>query len=346
MRVDNLLPRIGRLAFAAALASASACGPSVDEVPSCTPGASSACTCTDGAPGAQLCEEDGKHLDACECGSGAGGAGGAGTTTTQASTVSTGGATSVTGAGAGTASTAATGGGGAASTGSVGGSTSASTGGHQGGSGGGVTSFLPSDVSGLVLWLDASDAGTVTTNGTSVLSVTDRSQTARVLTAGNGPKYVIGGQNGLNTIDFNSASNTQYLLASGNITVQTWIFAAKFDAGMQLCHGGYYYDLRPGNSGAQPWLYGYDCDNGFTALSDARANNTVVPTNASFADSLWQTSLFEIGATATSTTLTLFNWYQLAEGARVSFGEVAVYDRALSDAEKTELYGYLHAKWE
>jgi len=83
--------------------------------------------------------------------------------------------------------------------------------------------FLPTDISGLAAWYDASDASTITDAGAGAVSQwTDKSGNARTLTqgtAGSRPTTGTRTQNGRNVLDFDGSAD--YMSASSAFTQGT-----------------------------------------------------------------------------------------------------------------------------
>lgn len=73
-----------------------------------------------------------------------------------------------------------------------------------------VPGFVPSDLSGLVWWLDASDASTISTSGSSVTEWADKSSSGVDATPGTAPTFASAAVNGLDAIEFDDASS-EYL---------------------------------------------------------------------------------------------------------------------------------------
>ena len=85
------------------------------------------------------------------------------------------------------------------------------------------TAFSPQQISGCILWLDASDASSVTTSGTTVTAITDKSARATVLTSPSGFTYPNNTFNGSYPSFYNTSAsggrlgyNTTYSLGSQN----------------------------------------------------------------------------------------------------------------------------------
>lgn len=92
--------------------------------------------------------------------------------------------------------------------------------------------FIPTQVSGLVLWLDASDATTITQSSGNISQWRDKSTSALTATATNNPTLVANIQNGFPGISFDGS--TQYFNLGNNLnmgTNQIYIFVvSKFNS--------------------------------------------------------------------------------------------------------------------
>ena len=92
--------------------------------------------------------------------------------------------------------------------------------------------FIPTQVSGLVLWLDASDATTITQTSGNITQWKDKSTSALTATATNNPTLVANIQNGFPGISFDGS--TQYFNLGNNLnmgTNQLYIFVvSKFNS--------------------------------------------------------------------------------------------------------------------
>lgn len=86
--------------------------------------------------------------------------------------------------------------------------------------------FQPNYITGLQLWLDASDSGTLSLSGSSVTAWQDKNTPAKTTTlSATKPVQVIGSLNSLNTVQFTGASSTSLsaslatAIGTGNITM-------------------------------------------------------------------------------------------------------------------------------
>ena len=92
--------------------------------------------------------------------------------------------------------------------------------------------FIPTQVSGLVLWLDASDPTTITQSSGNITQWRDKSTSALTATGVSNPQYVTNVQNGFPGISFDGS--TQYFNLGNNLnmgTNQIYIFiVSKFNS--------------------------------------------------------------------------------------------------------------------
>ena len=79
--------------------------------------------------------------------------------------------------------------------------------------------FIPTQVSGLVLWLDASDTTSVIQSGGTITQWIDKSTSALTATANNNPTLVANVQNGFPGISLNGS--TQYFNLGNNLNMGT-----------------------------------------------------------------------------------------------------------------------------
>jgi len=84
-----------------------------------------------------------------------------------------------------------------------------------------AAAFAPSDISGLYLWLDASDATTITLSGSDVTAWSDKSTGGNSLVSdGNPPALLTADQNGLNGIDFDGTERLIDTTPNSNLSGQ------------------------------------------------------------------------------------------------------------------------------
>jgi hypothetical protein len=224
-----------------------------------------------------------------------------------------------------------------------------------------ATGFNPKSISGLALWVDASNFGSVTRNSGNASQLNDLSGNGRHLTqstAANQPEYLFAARNGLNVLDFGpangknmaQASGTGFTLsqpltffwvfktpASGSYTLSDVTNAAVDGTGRINCYGNTATEMRfeAGVSNAttvvaDTW-YVVSCV--FNATSSVRRINTLTGTT------------FSAGTRSYSDRLVIGANYGLSSGLRSLFGEIGVYSGALSDSQHASLLKYLAKKW-
>lgn len=227
--------------------------------------------------------------------------------------------------------------------------------------------FAPTSIAGLVLWLDASDASTVTLDGSNNVSQwNDKSGNARhatqatVLTR---PNYVTAAQNGLNAIR---------TTAAGALHIQTAQFSAEtfFGTNRNDCTHFLVWKFTSGTIAQRTWI-GNDTNRIDWIGSASRTltwNGSNYSPTAFGASTSWRclTSRFDgpnskhdswnsSTKVATQTNFTGFamasaSTYRVRFGndavaADADFGEAIYYNRPLTDAEVTQVIDYLRAKW-
>ncbi len=180
----------------------------------CTPGATQACLGPGQCAGAQVCNNSGSAWQTCDCGTGIGGAsstGGNSSTSANGGAANAGGTTSAggtmnTGGAVNTGGTMSAGG-----TASAGG-TSAGSGGATAGTGGAVAG---PPITGLTIWLDASEG--VTRSGTVVIGWADQSVSGENATGvvQNGPTIIANAVNGYTALHFSNSATLLNVAGSG-----------------------------------------------------------------------------------------------------------------------------------
>jgi hypothetical protein len=237
-----------------------------------------------------------------------------------------------------------------------------------------VEAFVPTDISGCQLWLDAADDTTISI-GTGVSQWDDKSGNARHATqavGANQPAYITAGKNGLNLVRFDG-SNDRLTLPEflSNPSLSIYIVRKVTTAGdrdvfvdygntgeKQLLMGSFAglgqnsMYVRDG-SGVQLIRHNFAVTSNYEVIGfklDApnkqavfRVNNTrTTVTNASYDSSTTWEGTFgnpTIGALQNSSSGTL----------RFFLGDVCekvVYNEVISDSDETKLYNYLKDKWD
>lgn len=228
------------------------------------------------------------------------------------------------------------------------------------------TAWTPTDISGCVLWLDATDASTLTTSGSTVTAWADKSGNSYNIdnysaTPETGTRTI----NGHNTIDFVNLDNdvlyrNDLMGFSGN-PAMTIIIVLDSDAtnGRAFFIGG-----GIGGQGLACRTDGsYRYNNGYQLFSAVGTDPIITmwwrESGATYSDGHLSYDNVEESQTAggAATTITLkANHTAIGVGESSAetltqdyydgaIGEVLVYDSALSEADRTTLYNYLKDKW-
>ncbi len=228
------------------------------------------------------------------------------------------------------------------------------------------STFLPTDIYGLVLWLDANDISKITKDGSNNVSQwTDKSPYIFVFTpaGSNHPVYSATGFNGKPAMTFNnkngfilSSSSYQYALPATNITI--------FFAGQQnsITNANYLLDrdtatnrfaINLNMNGNNFWymqstnLYSGTTYNGNVyatwMFSDGASpeaslyvNGNLITSNNSFVNLSSAPACFKIGESCTTGGPTDFYG---------SISEIIAFNRVLNDNERKLVESYLKSKW-
>ena len=227
-----------------------------------------------------------------------------------------------------------------------------------------ATGFNPKSISGLTVWIDFSDASSVTLDGSSKISaVNDKSgngYNGAQTTAGNRPG--VSTLNGRQCLDNGTSSNSfriGYTHGSTTLNLQDGYIAASWDAGGTTfpVYNGLASSPGLGTAGGVLWL-------GFEGLglvypvaawhasggSRMSINNTTALNGANLSAFPAITSSFVTRGSANS-AITANGW-QLGNdrdfagrGWRGRIGEMLIYNRQLSASEALKVRRYLASKW-
>jgi hypothetical protein len=224
--------------------------------------------------------------------------------------------------------------------------------------------FRPSDLLGLELWLDASDASTITSSGSpaTVSQWDDKSGNGRNVTQGTAANQPTTGsttQNGLNVLVFDGSNDS---LASANGALQladltAFCVARSQTASRTICGVSH---ATTHSSPFWRWVFYHAGANtltvqingvaraGFGAIYTVTGRLFVLDTAAG--DSWVNTSFNNdaVGATNTYPNSTPFFVGANASNGEVlngHVGEIVVYGRSLSADERALVTGYLQQKW-
>lgn len=233
--------------------------------------------------------------------------------------------------------------------------------------GGGGGAFAPTDLSGLTLWLDATNAGT-TTDGATVAPWPDRSGGGHNAAANaNGGVYKANIRNSKGVIRLTAASTQGYLTsawsvlagAGGEVSIITALSIAVptngthgYDNAGITDPGGFlglvFKDDGAGNP--NPLVYNWDGNEDFFGLTTLDAN---VWAQVYMRKGGGNASIRQDGGSATTSstgdTSDLTGAVAIGRNAAaymtVDIGDILIYNRDLTDPERVQLQDYLRTKW-
>ncbi len=222
--------------------------------------------------------------------------------------------------------------------------------------------FLPSDLSGLVEWLDASNAGSITSSGGLVSQWNDLSGTGNNVTQASGSNQPTTGtttQNGLNVI-VNSATtgfdmpSGLYTIPAGDNTVFVVYQSSDTTNNRNILsgtNGTGRWRIALNNGGAGNFI-GTNSATGVNSTLTG-GNNTNVHVVELLRNGATATATLDstvgTGAAATNTTPTALRLGSFATtfttGLTGWMAEVVIYNRALNSTEEAQVKTYLKTKW-
>jgi hypothetical protein len=207
-----------------------------------------------------------------------------------------------------------------------------------------ATGFNPRSISTLVGWWDASDATTITLNGSDVSEWRDKSGIARHLAQTNAtlqPAYVTGSENGRNAVVWPSASNSRYMDAVSSYTVQhmAFVYAPVITASTGLVG----VLSSPANIGLLiqdlAWF-------GTADFTQVRVNGNAEAAIASNPPVAGRSVVLARATSPVSRTLRLGGERnQSSRSFRGPMCEVLAFSASLSTAQQTAVQRYLASKW-
>jgi hypothetical protein len=224
--------------------------------------------------------------------------------------------------------------------------------------------FAPTDIAGLQLWLDASDATSVTLDGSNnVEQWNDKSGNVRHATQATAllrPAYISAAKNGLNAIRHTAAGTLRLVTANQNAT--TWYGATRNEITMFVA-----WKFTSGTIG---WLLGKASNAIFVSGSSqgSQWNGSSYSPTAFSASTNWRSFAIRYDGPNTKhdswangskvATQTDFSGFAMVAGtdyplltnntaaaADTDIGEFLVFNRPLSDSEVGQVNDYLNTKW-
>ena len=219
------------------------------------------------------------------------------------------------------------------------------------------SAFLPTDVSGLKVWLDASDASTITKDGGDAVSAWDDKTTESndfaQATGSDQPLWVDSVLNSLPVIRFDGTSDfmQRTTWTGGAMTQQVMMFwVAKYD---QSSNVAYFFD----SGGASNRIYSYSGNNyiryfaGIDKDTDVAKGTThrlyTFLFNGASSNLRINKSSVDTGNAGTNSYngMTLASRYTASYFGGVDIAEILVYDATISDTDRNLIEDYLTTKW-
>lgn len=227
--------------------------------------------------------------------------------------------------------------------------------------------FAPTDLSGLILWLDASETSSLTLSGSNVTTWADLSGEGNDATQSDANKKPVYNATGLNskpTVNFQfgaDGSTADVLelpdlltgLTSGEIF---FVLKAQADPGGSGSQGNLLNFDGIGSAVYYPFIDGNAYLNFLSNARKSTGNPTLALTTAHILDmrsaaNSWTADInitqhYTTGTNTVATTATPYlGGYGTANTFDGYISEVLLFNRALTAAERTQIKNYLKAKW-
>ena len=237
-----------------------------------------------------------------------------------------------------------------------------------------TTWSFPQNVSGLSVWFDASDATTINSIGSNLLSWRSKDSNAIIMSNGNyplGPTFIQNARNGLPVVRFDGTNNsfissivTNYNSSNFTLNNQTTMFLAynRTNAGapfnivdtasrggggirLQAQGGSFFYGNIFSNNGRLDFTVTNDTTLGFRIDSFYAYSQTI---GFRLSGSTYATSNLPTPTSFPTNVPLIVQMGGLNLGGRLftqDLGEVILYNRGLSDTEIASIEAYLAKKW-
>lgn len=228
--------------------------------------------------------------------------------------------------------------------------------------------FSPSDLTGLVLWMDGADTSKQTFSGSTVLTWTDKSSNAYVFTSHGAPQPVATTLNGLAAIAFNAANTTDFsktgaVAIDGNTDFT--IFTVAKVAATNIVASIFTEDSNNTTGGDSQTRVLINNNKSHSLMSNTTVNRvsivgtatwgttnphiTVFRRNGTAMDQSTDTSADGTGtltgAAGTPTQMLIGKVAAASQYMTGTIAEIIVYNDNLSDADRDTVVTYLKAKW-
>ena len=215
-----------------------------------------------------------------------------------------------------------------------------------------VNLVVPTNYSGLSLWVDSSDTTSFVTSGTSVTQVFDKSPNKSVLSGTTGFTYSKTANLFNNSYPsfYNPTANTNATLGYNN-SVSFNSPMTIFFVGIKITTGtGYVCDAGPsGGTGSRPFLYNGTANTPMGgAGQQIMLSKALISLTFSSSGSLYNNGTLVYSGTATISSevgITLGNRFSLNESWDGNFCEYLLYNSALTTTQRQQIEGYLANKW-
>lgn len=212
--------------------------------------------------------------------------------------------------------------------------------------------FIPVDISGCALWLDAADGTSVNVSGSNVTSVLDKSGSNVVLSNSSGFTWPNNTFNGTYPSFFvanggQGVGGTQRLGVNGELAIPT-PFTVAFTA--QQVGGNYGYILDSASGASRPFIYSptintAGASGGSNMTNASVAIVTFAPLSGSAVYQNGTTAASGVSVTLTTGGITIGNRFNLVESWPGHICEFIIYRGVLTTGQRQQVETYMANKW-